>query len=357
VSGLETLPPDQRAVLQLILRQGRGYAELAGLLKIDPAAVRSRAHAGIEALGAGTGEEPAAEQRGRIADYLLGQQDDGERIVTLAELVESASAARWAQALRTQLAPLAHAPLPEVPAPALAATNGAAATPTPQPALAAVAAAAPAAAPPPATVTPEPAMAAPEPAPGRAAAHGFRPPAGTPRPPSRVGGAILLAVVAIAVVAIILISNGGGSGKPAASTAASTPRTTATSTTPTTTTPAQAVPLAQVNLKATPAGGQAVGIGFVQRQSGKLTLAMEAQKLPANGTSDIYAAWLQGTPGSKFLGFVPQQVKAGGTFTVVAPLPANVRSYSTVLITRESTAATPTTPGPTILSGAPVWRK
>jgi hypothetical protein len=184
---------------------------------------------------------------------------------------------------------------------------------------------------------------------------------GPPRPSSRLGGAILLAGAAlvIAIVAIVLISNGGGSDKPAASTAASTstPQTSSTSTPSTTTTPAQAVPLAQVNLKATPAGGQAAGIGFVQRQSGKLTLAMAAQKLPANGTTDIYAAWLQGTPGSKFLGFVPQQVKAGGTFTVAAPLPANVRSYANVLITRESTAATPTAPGPVILSGSPVWRR
>jgi Sigma-70, region 4 len=356
VSGLETLPPDQRAVLQLILRQGRGYAELAGLLKIDRAAVRSRAQAGIEALGAGAGEQPGAEQRAQIADYLLGQQDDGERIVTLAELGESASAARWAQALRTQLAPLAHAPLPEVPAPALAATNGA--TAVPQPALAVVAAAPPAAPPPPPAAAPEPAAAAPEPAPAARSAAPARP-AGPPRPSSRLGGAILLAGVAaaIAVLAIVLIANGGGSDKPSTAASTSTPQSTPTSTPSTTTTPVQAAPLAQVNLKATPAGGQAVGIGFVQRQSGKLTLAMEAQKLPANGAQDIYAAWLQGSPGSKFLGFVPQQVKAGGTFTVSAPLPANARSYANVLITRESTAATPTTPGPTILSGTPVWRK
>ena len=35
MSGIEELPPDQRAVLQLILKQGRGYADLSGLLRID----------------------------------------------------------------------------------------------------------------------------------------------------------------------------------------------------------------------------------------------------------------------------------------------------------------------------------
>ena len=54
MSGLETLPPDQRAVLQLILAQRRDYAELAGLLKIDAGAVRTRAHAGLDALAGGT---------------------------------------------------------------------------------------------------------------------------------------------------------------------------------------------------------------------------------------------------------------------------------------------------------------
>ena len=310
MSGLETLPPDQRAVLQLILRQGRGYADLAGLLKIDLQAVRDRALAGIDALGGAEGAQLGEGERARIADYLLGQQDDAERIVTLAELASSATASRWARALHELIAPLASAPLPEVP------------------------------------VTPSPNGAAP--------ALASRPAAR----PSRLGGAILLAAVAaLAVLLVVLLSSGGGDD--AKTTAAATTPAPATSaqtqpsTTPTTTTPAPTI-RGQANLKATPAGGKAIGLGLVERTGRKLTLALEAQHLPANGAQDIYGIWLQGPTGPKFLGFVPQQVRANGTITVSAPLPGTVRRYTTVLVAHEPAATNspaPAQPGPTVLSG------
>jgi hypothetical protein len=323
MSGLETLPPDQRAVLQLILRQGRGYADLAGLLKIDVHAVRERAHAGIASLGGAEGAALAPAERARIADYLLGQQDDAERIVTLAELESSAPASRWARALHERIAPLASAPLPEVP-PAPSA-NGAA-----------------------------PAAAEPASAPEGAAR---RPSAGRPGPrPSRLGGAILLAsIAALAVLLVVLLSGGGGSG---AKTGATTGSTTAARTQPSTsasTTSSQPTPtlVAQANLKATPAGGQAIGVGIAARSGRTLTLALEAQHLPANGNQDLYGIWLQGSPGTRFLGYAPQQVRANGTLTVSAKLPSNLRSYRSVLVAHEPTTlkAAPTTPGLTVLSG------
>ncbi len=346
MSGLETLPPDQRAVLQLILAQGRGYAELAGLLKIDAAAVRTRAHAGLEALAAAD-PAPDLEQRAQIADYLLGQQDDGERLVTLVALGESAPAAQWASALRQQLTPLARDPLPEVPEPV--SSNGAAPSPPPArpptPAPAPVAATrAPAAATAAAPTPPPPAPPA-APAPAEAAsAPGTR--------PSRLGGALLLvaAAVVVAVLAIVLI--GGGDDDPATGStgpnASSTPSQTTTTGQPT----GQFV--AQVNLLATPAGGQAAGIGLVEQVDGRQAIAIQAEKLSANGAQDIYAAWLSGAPGTKLLGFVPHQVKANGTFTVSAELPANASRYDTVLITRESATGgnVPTQPGQTIMRGA-----
>ncbi len=314
MSGLETLPPDQRAVLHLILQQGRGYADLAGMLKLDASAVRERALAGIEALAEPGSDALAPEQRGRIADYLLGQQDATERIVTFAELAESTDACRWAQGLRERLVPLARDGLPEVPAGPT--TNGQ------------VAALAPVAAPP-------------------------------PREPSRVGGMILIGgavVVLIAVLAfalIALLDNSGGDGKSSAATATTAAQTTATTTTPTTTTAPQATVVAQVNLHATPGNGSGIGLGIVERgKGGKQAIAIQAQKLAPNGQQDIYAAWLQGPPGAHFLGFVPARVDKSGSFTASASLPGNAKSYSSVLITREATTAVPKQPGPTILSGA-----
>lgn len=336
MSGLETLPPDQRAVLKLILEQGRGYGELASLLKIDPTAVRTRAHAGLDALGVPGAGELTPEHRAQVADYLLGQQDEGERIVALAELGDSPAAIRWGHALRDRLTPLARDPLPELPA--LAVGNGA--TPTPVPAAPEPAAAAPAPPPPPAP----PAVVAQAPASPRASRPGS----------SRLGGAILLAGVAAAIVVVaILLLTGGDDNK---STASSTPAAQTQAQTQTSTTGSQTTGnvVGQVNLSPTPSGGQAVGVGLVQQQGSRRTLAIQAEKLPANGAQDIYAAWVQGpATGTKLLGFVPRQVKQNGTFAVSAPIHSALHDGDTILITRESTTATavPTQPGSAILSG------
>ena len=69
--SLDSLPADQRAVLQLVLQRGHSYDEIAKLLSIDRAAVRDRALSALDALGPQTGVP--SEQRALITDYLLGQ--------------------------------------------------------------------------------------------------------------------------------------------------------------------------------------------------------------------------------------------------------------------------------------------
>lgn len=350
VSGLETLSPDQRAVLQLILMQGRGYADLAATLKLDPAAVRERAHAGASALGLPSADAIDAGTRGRIVDYLLGQQDDGERIVTFAELGDSPDACRWAQALRERLAGVAREELPEVPAtpaPAVASANGSAAHASAATAVAAPPAVAPAVAPPASPPPIEPAR-----------AHG----SGGSRP-SRLGGAILIAgAAALAIVlAIVLIGGGSDSGKSSGTKAQTSAQAQTTATTPrTTTTGASRAPAARPVAAAvlrSPSGGSAIGAGLVQQASdGSRLLAVEAGKLAANGANDYYAIWLQGAAGTRFMGFVPSKVGSDGTFTVSAPLARGLTlaSYPTLLVTRETTTSgtAPTTPGTVVLGGA-----
>lgn len=58
---MEQLPPDQRAVLSLVLAQHKSYAEVASLLGISEQTVRERAHAALDALaGQGALAAPAA---------------------------------------------------------------------------------------------------------------------------------------------------------------------------------------------------------------------------------------------------------------------------------------------------------
>src|SRR5215208_957371 len=114
MSPVDALPPAQRAALQLLLQQGRSYAEIGELLKISPEAVRDRAHAGLAALGPDAGRL-AAGRRSELSDYLLGQQDGPERDDTRAFLAGSAAGRAWARAVSGELRPLARDPLPEIP--------------------------------------------------------------------------------------------------------------------------------------------------------------------------------------------------------------------------------------------------
>jgi len=50
MTELDRLPPDQRAVLSLVLDRGKSYAQVAELLAIPEHAVRDRAHAALDAL-------------------------------------------------------------------------------------------------------------------------------------------------------------------------------------------------------------------------------------------------------------------------------------------------------------------
>src|SRR6476469_6765092 len=116
MASLDSLPPDQRAVLELVLKRGRTYDEIARMLSIDRAGVRERALSAFDALGPPTRVPP--ERRALLTDYLLGQlpaQAAGERA--------------WARVLASELEPIALSPLPEIP------TEGAR---EPQPAAAAV---------------------------------------------------------------------------------------------------------------------------------------------------------------------------------------------------------------------------
>ena len=115
MASLDSLPRDQRAVLQLVLQRGRSYDEIAKLLSIDRAGVRERALAAFDALGPQT--RVPAERRALITDYLLGQlpprvADDTR---ATARRVGRASAPGRAS-LASELAPLAAKPLPEIPA-------------------------------------------------------------------------------------------------------------------------------------------------------------------------------------------------------------------------------------------------
>jgi hypothetical protein len=359
MSRIEELPAEERAVLQLALRQDRPFRDLAGLLDIDEAEMRRRAHAALEALGpeeAGRGLD--AGRRAQIGDWLLGQQTEGDRADTERFLAGSATGRAWARVVADQLRGLGAQRLPEVPpaeradgaradgagadgdgaaapSPAEVAAASAPAAPTPaEPALPAAPVGA-AMTPPGASAAAEAAAAAPEPAdPGRLAA---------PRS-SRLGGALLLGGLALVAVAVILffVLRGGGSdsGSDAATPAAST-----TATQPQAQIEAQANLVPPSNRKSL----KALGVVLVQRAQGQDQIVAAVQGLPKPKKGG-YGIWLYSGPGkAQWLGFFASQDQQG-RLLARGQLKASIADYREILVTREA-KGNPARPGPIFLRG------
>src|SRR5215210_4320779 len=113
MATVDSLPADQQAVLGLLLRQGRSYAQIAGLLGISEAAVRERAQGALAAVGP-QGTELTARRRAEIGDWLLGQAPGEEVAETKALLARSPAARAWARAVARELRSLGAERLPEV---------------------------------------------------------------------------------------------------------------------------------------------------------------------------------------------------------------------------------------------------
>jgi hypothetical protein len=303
MSPLDRLDASQRAVLQLVLQQGKSYAEIADMLGMDAAAVRSRAIAALEALGpSSTGL--TGPRRAEIADYLLGHQTVSEREATRSYLAGSAAARAWARSVAGELRPLAGDDLPDIPdeAPEVPGDED--------------------------EGTGEPLR-----------EEG-------PRRSSRLGGILLLiGVAAVAAVVVILLVSGGSSDNGTTSTSASSP---ATSSTPTQTGP-QATPIAQVNLRSAD-GSNAVGVAQVLAQGNQRALAIVAQRLQPSTKNSAYAVWLYNSANdAKLLGFVDPPVGKDGKFANFNPLPAGANHFRELIVTRERGNASK--PGQIVLRG------
>src|SRR5689334_14087908 len=116
MARLDDLAPDHRAVLQLLLKQGKSYDDLAGMLRTEPDGVRERAHRALEGLGPLGGMTLTAAEQEEIGDYLLGQQSASERASTRQLLETSPEGRAWARVVAGELRPLAGDALPEIPA-------------------------------------------------------------------------------------------------------------------------------------------------------------------------------------------------------------------------------------------------
>jgi hypothetical protein len=314
MSRLEALPADQKSVLQLLLRQGKGYDDLSGLLRLDASEVRSRAYDALDTLSPGAAGLPA-QRRQEISDWLLGQQDPDQAATTRAFVDGSTAGRAWAHGVARELEPLAGDRLPELPA------EGAV------------------------TETPEP-----EPEPDA-------PPAATPFAPapsagprvSRRGGALLIGgvVVAIAVAAVLVIVLTGGDDKKGGDSATNAANTTST----------QAQPQVRAQINLTPPKGapakKALAIVQIVDVSGQAAINAVSEGLPTSNTKAAYGIWVYNSPSQAKLigGFDKKDDKGHLVYQGAVPKDVDVASYKEVLVTLE-TSGNPTKPGTIYLRGA-----
>src|SRR4051794_15437594 len=299
-TAFEGLAPDQRAAVELVLRQGRSYGELAELLGLPEETIRARARGGLEALAPDL--VPPA-RAGEVADWLLGQQAERHAQRTR-ELLRSDPAIRdWAQTVAVPLRTLYGDEIPALPDED---------TPT-----------------------------APEP---------VREDAPAPRA-SRLGGALLLGgALVVAAVALFFVLRGGGDAAPGAAGSASKAAATATAT---------AVATGNDIVLRGPAGSKAVGLmRLFQANDGTVRFALAAQGVEPNKAGETYSLWFTTADGGKsqLLGDVKDPVGEKGELTSAGPGNADVdkfpqwfADYDRILVTLDGNGAKE--PGKVMLSG------
>jgi hypothetical protein len=345
MATLDQLPAEQRAIVELVVQRGRSYDALADVLQVPAERVRELARDALTELSPRTAQRVDSEWRGKVADYLLGQQAAGDARATRDYLKESEAARAWALSLLDSLDPLyPDGSQPAVPETAAAAAAPAAAAPeTAEDRVRARERDRKKAEPEPEPEPEEEEAEEEKPAPVRRAKPAKpvrRPGALSPEAESAlrrrrilggVGAAVVLVGVVLAVLAIAGVfssdDNGGGGSSASTSTTPSSTSTTAGQQ------PLQVlgqIALAPIN------GANAQGLAYIVQQGNKRFVVVQAKvpPLPNNQKVAAYEVWLYNSNSdARSLG--AQYTDKNGILQGRAPLPADFAKFKFVDISRE----------------------
>jgi len=116
MATFDQLPDEQRAIVELVLQQGKSYDELSDMLGIPEERVRERARDALVQLAPVSVRGVEDDWRGQLADYVLGQQAGPEVTATRGHLRRSEPARSWTRSLLDSLEQLyPNGDLPAVP--------------------------------------------------------------------------------------------------------------------------------------------------------------------------------------------------------------------------------------------------
>ena len=276
MATLDQLPAEQRAIVELVLQQGKTYDELAEMLGMPVERVRELARGSLIELAPVSVRAVEDDWRGQLADYVLGQQSGPEAAATKGHLRRSEAARSWTRSLLDSLEGLyPNGSMPAIPE----GERGRRAAAAKPPGLAA-------------------------PADADVKRRRLLAAAGA------LGALILLAVLFWPVG---VLTGGDEDPEPAADQAAAGNESQNSSQTAT---------------------GAAAGIAIVVEENAKKQLLVQAARLDPSKEREAYEVWLYNSQGdAKTLG--GQVTDQQGNYQAVGPLPADFENYRFIDISRE----------------------
>ena len=103
MATFDQLSAEQRAIVELVLQQGKTYEELSGMLGMPEPRVRELARDALVDLAPVSVRAVEEDWRGQLADYVLGQQAGAEAAATKGHLRRSEAARSWTRSLLDSL--------------------------------------------------------------------------------------------------------------------------------------------------------------------------------------------------------------------------------------------------------------
>ncbi len=296
MATFDQLSAEQRAIVELVLQQGKTYAELSELLGMPEARVRELARDALVELAPVSVRAVEEDRRGQLADYVLGQQAGPEESATKGHLRRSEAARSWTRSLLDSLEGLyPNGSMPAVPE----GERGRRAAASKAPA-------------------------------GAGLAAPTDPAVKRRRLLAAAGALAALALVAVLLWPVGVLTGDDDEPEPTAQQAASgggDGQNTSAQTT-----------------------GAPAGIAIVVDQNGRRQLLVQAARLEPSGQREAYEVWLYNSQGdARTLG--GQVTDQQGNYQAIGNLPADFAQYRFIDISREPLDKQRTHSGDSVLRG------
>jgi hypothetical protein len=290
MATFDQLSPEKRAIVELVLQQGKTYSELSEMLGMPEARVRELARDALVELAPVSVRGVEEDWRGQLADYVLGQQSGPEATATKGHLRRSEAGRSWARSLLDSLEQLyPNGSVPAIP-------DGERGRAARRPAAAAASGPSESAGAPRGLSTADPVM--------------------RRRLLAGAGAAALVLLLAVLVWPIGVLTGDDNNSSKASSGATPAAAQTTTS-------------------QGQPAANGPAGIAIVVDRNGKKQLLVRAAKLAPSGQNEGYYVWLYNSPtDAKPLG--GQVTDQQGNYQAVGAFPADYTKYKYIDITKQA---------------------